>query len=159
MNAITKDIDILDQHFSKDANQGQTLASWCRIREKIPTEILSKLVSSCYFGPYLTNRIHSACQKLNLKTLDDIYKTPPRKLLQAPYLGIKCVTTLSEYFKTHNIQWQLEPCKKTKPTEHYKCNACGNATCQSHPREAWGGPPTRCLFDESFPSNWRLIRD
>lgn len=38
----------------------------------------------------------------------------------------------------------------------YKCDACGNCTCYSEPDEDWG-VPNKCLYENSFPQNWKKV--
>ena len=41
----------------------------------------------------------------------------------------------------------------------YKCDACGNCTCYSEPKEDWGVPKNdMCLYEVGFPVNWRKVR-
>lgn len=43
-------------------------------------------------------------------------------------------------------------------TVTYECDACGNAVCRVHPREAWEAPARGCLYDAEAPVNWRKVR-
>ena len=48
--------------------------------------------------------------------------------------------------------------KKKIKTDGYKCDACGNAVCWVHPREAWGLPTRGCMYDVGVPVNWRKAK-